>query len=251
VQECDDIIISVVIPTYNRRDFLSVAMASVLNQKWEVVDDKWELIVVDDASSDDTQLLVKRAKFAFKGHLKCIRHEINSGISKTLNDGILASRGRYICWLSDDDYWLDNKIAIQYEKMIKTDVPLSYSDYIAKDTRHNTTKICRVYPFKNREDMIKHLFYDCCINGSTIMAKREMFDKIGLFSEEEKNKWNQDLELWFRILMSFDNILHIPIPLITRTNHKDMLSIKYCGVGNEILFREVHKQCAEKGIVII
>lgn len=247
-----DIKVSVIIPTYNREAFVSQAIESVVNQNWEVVGDDWELIVVDDGSEGLTGDIINSYVEEYSDNVHYVRHEKNQGISWALNSGFKMANGKYICWLSDDDKWFPFKIKIQYPLMEENlDIPLSYSDYTAKDLRHNTIKYCKVFPFVDRESAFKRLFNDCFINGSTIMLRREVFDKIGYFSEEEENRWNQDLEFWFRILLNYEKILHIPQTLITRTNHKDMLSIKYCAVGNEVLFPKVRHMALERGINIL
>ena len=148
--------------------------------------------------------------------------------------------------------WFDSKIAIQHPMMERNpDIPLSYSDYIAKDTRHNTLKYCKVYKFQSRKAAIKRLFKDCFINGSTIMMRREVFETVGYMSELEENRWNQDLAWWFEILIAYPEILYINKPLVKRLNHAGMLSIKYCGAGNNILYPKVRKKCLEAGINLL
>ena len=83
------------------------------------------------------------------------------------------------------------------------------------------------------------------------MIRKEALEKLGYMSEEEKNRWNQDLHFWFCLLIEYPEILYIPKPLVKRTNHAAMLSQKWCGVGNDILFPEISKKCLEAGINIL
>ena len=88
--------VSVIIPTYDRSEFLRTAIASVLAQTLQ----DFEIIVVDDASADDTQEVVGNLD---DGRIRYIRHEINKGVAATRNTGVLNSKGKYIAFLDDDD----------------------------------------------------------------------------------------------------------------------------------------------------
>ena len=99
--------VSVVVPTYNRSTFLSRALDSVLAQTYT----DFELIVVDDHSSDATQLTIGR--YSNDPRVRGLRHERNMGQSNALNTGIAAARGEYVAFLDDDDVWLPPKLAMQ------------------------------------------------------------------------------------------------------------------------------------------
>jgi len=99
--------VSVVVPTYNRSAFLSRALDSVLAQTYA----DFELIVVDDHSSDATQSTID--KCANDPRVRAFRHERNMGQSRALNTGIAAARGEYVAFLDDDDAWLPTKLALQ------------------------------------------------------------------------------------------------------------------------------------------
>lgn len=253
MSKSDSVKISVIIPTYNRVNFLRLAIESVLNQKWfEIVGNSWELIIVDDCSKDNTGDIINMTINKFPNNVFGMRSDINRGIAQTLNAGFKRSKGNYVCWLSDDDRWFARKMSVQYPLMLDNpDCILSYSDYTTKDLRHSTMWLSKVYAYKNRQDAIKRLFKDCFINGSTVMIKRDIFDKIGYMSELDENKWNQDLEYWFRILLNYDNIIHIPQSLVFRTNHFGMLSLRHCGEGNDILFPKMMDECLKRGINIL
>ena len=95
--------VSVIIPTYDRSEFLRTAIASVLAQTLQ----DFEIIVVDDASADDTQEVVGNLD---DGRIRYIRHEINKGVAATRNTGVLNSKGKYIAFLDDDDKWFPEKL---------------------------------------------------------------------------------------------------------------------------------------------
>ena len=104
--------VSVVIPTYNRPEFLGAAISSVLNQTFQ----DWELLVVDDASENDTEEVVD----GFGDHrLRWFRHEKRIGGSAARNTGIVNSVGAYVAFLDDDDEWLPDKLRLQVELLRK------------------------------------------------------------------------------------------------------------------------------------
>ena len=95
--------VSVIIPTYNRADLLARAVNSVLSQTY----DDYEIIIVDDHSSDNIQDVI--SKFT-DPRIRLMRHERNKGQSASINTGIANARGEYIAFLDDDDEWLPNKL---------------------------------------------------------------------------------------------------------------------------------------------
>ena len=99
--------VSVVLPTYNRAELLPRALDSVMAQTYR----NFELIVVDDHSSDSTQRVI--ARYAGDARVRALKHEHNRGQSCALNTGIDAARGEYVAFLDDDDEWLPNKLALQ------------------------------------------------------------------------------------------------------------------------------------------
>jgi len=94
--------VSVIIPTYNRAHLVGRAIRSVLNQTYQ----DFEIIVVDDCSTDNTEEIVK----GFNDHrIRYMRHDRNRGGSAARNTGIKASQGKYIAFLDSDDEWLLKK----------------------------------------------------------------------------------------------------------------------------------------------
>ena len=98
--------VSVIIPTYNRAGCLREAVDSVLFQEFR----GFELIVVDDGSTDGTSQLLRK----YGGSIRVLRQE-NRGVSAARNAGIAASRGELIAFLDSDDIWLSGKLACQVE----------------------------------------------------------------------------------------------------------------------------------------
>jgi glycosyltransferase involved in cell wall biosynthesis len=95
--------VSVIIPTYNRAEYLGRSIQSVLNQTYQ----DFELIIVDDGSTDNTRDIV--AQFHDK-RLNYIRHETNLGVAAARNSGVRAARGIYLAFQDSDDEWLEQLI---------------------------------------------------------------------------------------------------------------------------------------------
>ena len=130
--------VSVIIPTHNRSEFLGAAIGSVLSQTFQ----DFELIVVDDASTDTTAEVV--ASFNDE-RIKFIRHGMNKGGSVARNTGILNSTGDYIAFLDDDDEWLPAKLSKQIQVLLSSppEVGCVYAGYL--DVDRSTGQILAVH----------------------------------------------------------------------------------------------------------
>lgn len=132
--------VSVILPTYNRSKTLDRAIRSVLSQTYK----DFELIVVDDGSTDNTEALIKNIILLDK-RVKYLKLQTNSDVCKARNTGILASSGKYIAFQDSDDEWLPEKLMKQVE-IIKTqpeDVGMVYCFmyYITDDSKRISHKI--------------------------------------------------------------------------------------------------------------
>lgn len=109
-------LVSVVIPTYNRADLIERSVTSALSQTYEDV----EVIVVDDASSDDTPTVLGAIA---DSRLRVVRHERNEGQCRARNRGVQEAKGRYVAFLDSDDEWLPAKIERQLARFAADDSP--------------------------------------------------------------------------------------------------------------------------------
>jgi glycosyltransferase involved in cell wall biosynthesis len=103
-------VVSVIIPTHDRRELLSLTLRSVLRQR----DVDFELLVVDDGSSDDTSELVHEVH---DPRVRLLRHEVALGVSAARNHGIEEARGRWVAFLDDDDLWSPQKLSLQMDAL--------------------------------------------------------------------------------------------------------------------------------------
>jgi len=198
-------LVSVIIPTYNRAHLLGRAIQSVLNQTYQ----DFELIIVDDASSDNTEEVVKSFH---DDRIKYIRHDENKGAGAARNTGIKAARGEYIAFQDDDDKWLPNKL----EKQVKVledsppEIGVVYTDFQRFDKKsENKPKMVKVMRISG--DIHGALLEDNFIGTPTVLVKKQCFEKVGMFDEELPQL--EDWELWIRI-SKYYHFRYIKEPLV-------------------------------------
>jgi len=181
--------VSVIIPTYNREEFILRALNSVLKQTFT----DYEIIIIDDGSQDDTKQIL--SPYTFMGNIKYFYQE-NSGISSARNRGIKESKGEYIAFLDSDDTWVPEKLALQVALMDQNrNLGLVFCKMNRKD---ENGRFCGTKPDKFTGTTFKELITNWGdIPTSTVLMRRECIDKVGLFDESLETM--EDFELWLRI----------------------------------------------------
>ncbi|MEM9276814.1 MAG: glycosyltransferase family 2 protein, partial [Cyanobacteria bacterium P01_F01_bin.143] len=106
-------LVSVIVPTYNRSDLLSRAIASIVAQSYP----HWEVIVVDDASQEDIAQAVEQID---DQRIRYVRHAVNLGGSEARNTGIRKAQGEFVAFIDSDDVWLPQKLQRQLEALEST-----------------------------------------------------------------------------------------------------------------------------------
>jgi len=213
-----DPVVTVILPTYNRAGFLRESIQSVLSQTFT----DFELIVVDDGSTDDTKEVVQ--KFPEVRYTPC---PVNRGVSKARNLGIGLARGRYICFLDSDDVWVENKLAVQIAWMeAQPACQVCYTDeiWIRKGVRVNPMNKHR----KVSGDIFSHCLPLCVVSPSSVLMRASLFLEVGVF--DEALAVCEDYDLWLRISLKYPVHLIDEKLLIKRGGHEDQLSAKYWGM---------------------
>jgi glycosyltransferase involved in cell wall biosynthesis len=182
-------LISVVIPTYNRANVIGAAIQSVMRQTYQ----NHEIIVVDDASSDDTESVVK--SFSDR-KIIYVKHQQNSGAPSARNTGIEKARGACIAFLDSDDEWLSEKLEKQMEVFERSpQIGLVYTGF---DVVLERGKVLRSFLKPDRGRVFERLLSENFIGTtSSAMAKRELLQKIGGFDPLLKSC--QDWDLYLRL----------------------------------------------------
>jgi glycosyltransferase involved in cell wall biosynthesis len=211
--------VSVIIPTYNRAACLKLALASVLNQTYQ----SFEIIVVDDASTDGTPGVVRGLADA---RITYVRHEVNRGKvgagAAARNSGIARARGTYIAFLDDDDEWLPEKLARQVAVLEASprSVGAVYTGFVKIDQATGQI-VERIIPTR-RGTISRDLIAENCVGTpSTVLVRNECFQKVGLF--DESMAFGEDYDMWIRIASEFE-FDYIDEPLVRYAVHDVQLS---------------------------
>lgn len=167
-------IVSVVIPTYNRYGVLANSIESVLAQTYK----DFELIVVDDGSTDDTSDLMK--KYLVDERVRYIQLEKNAGVSNARNVGVENARGEWIAFQDSDDCWRPDKLRIQMEYIAQH--PNCGMVYSAFGYHMPDEEEIRKIPNGNHSgDLMSNLLICNRIGAPTIVVKKELFISLGGF----------------------------------------------------------------------
>jgi len=211
--------ISVIIPTFNRREMLKRAVDSVLEQTFE----DWELIVVDDGSTDGSGEMLGQLP---DGRIRCVRQP-HQGVSAARNHGIRLARHPWICFLDSDDYWLPSKLQRQMETLGEhPSYRAVFTDeiWIRRGRRVNPRKTHRKYGGW----IYRHCLPRCIISPSSILIHRDLIDREAPF--DEAFPACEDYDLWLR-LTARHPVFFLEEQLIVKTGgHSDQLSRSVWGL---------------------
>jgi glycosyltransferase involved in cell wall biosynthesis len=197
-------LISVVMTTYQHEKYIAEAIQSILDQTFE----NFELIIVNDGSTDRTDEIIRD----FHDDRILYIYQENQGPSAATNNGIIASRSKYIALMSGDDACYPQRLAIQYQYLNNTDrkIVFSWVDLIDDDSNvfvdEEFTNNFFNHPHKNRSEVLNHFFlkgnYLCAI---TALVEKEILISCGLFNLASIQL--QDFDMWIGIVAKYD--LHI------------------------------------------
>lgn len=185
-------------PTYNRRDLLERAVNTVLEQTWNSL----EIIIVDDASDDDTPKLLEELTGSYN-NIRAIRNETSKGAAVSRNIAIQNANGEYITGLDDDDYWRPTRIERLMEEFEEGFSAVCSYDRMVMNEREAVWR---------KPTMITHddlLYYNQV--GNQVLTKKEYLDEIGGYDEELPSA--QDYDLWIRLARQFGPIRTVTQPL--------------------------------------
>jgi glycosyltransferase involved in cell wall biosynthesis len=204
--------VSVILPTFNRARMVGQAIDSVLAQTYP----HFELIVVDDGSTDDTPAMLR----GYGDRIRVVRRD-NGGVSAARNSGIRASGGELIALLDSDDYWLPEKLAHQvdvFNRHPETTIGQTEEIWVRNGVRVNP----RQRHLKKAGMIFEDSLPLCLISPSAVMLRRTLLDAAGGF--DESLPACEDYDLWLRI--TWNHPVHlIPKALVVkRGGHADQLS---------------------------
>jgi glycosyltransferase involved in cell wall biosynthesis len=181
---------SVVIPAYNAAWCVGKAVDSVLAQRGC----DFEVIVVDDGSTDDTAAVLAR----FGDAIRVVRQR-NQGLSAARNAGIRAARGEFVAFLDADDWWLPGKLAPQLA-LLRGRPEVGFCSCAAR-VEDPEGRLLNLWPAPRWQGpFLVHLFgsaADVAGSGSAVVARRTLFDRVGGFDESLRSL--EDIDMWMRL----------------------------------------------------
>lgn len=187
IKETPRIDVSVVMPLYNSEVFVENSIRSVVRQSFQ----NWELIIVDDASTDNSVNIVKSLA-SQERRIKLIELPTNSGAAVCRNLAIKQARGRYIAFLDSDDLWFTQKLDVQLTFMKSSSCPFVFSSYDKIDESGNRIG----YVGAPEKVCYAELLKMCSIGCLTAMYDTNIFGKVYMPDIRKR----QDLGLWLALL---------------------------------------------------
>ncbi|MCC9137341.1 glycosyltransferase family 2 protein [Pontibacter silvestris] len=214
-------LVSVIMPAYNAGKYIAESIKSVVLQTYV----NWELIVIDDGSTDNTASLVK-GFVRSDCRIKYLYQE-NGKQGKARNTGISAAKGKYIAFIDSDDLWLSEKLEIQIKCFSKSEADLIFSDtyifrneFLIENTKVLQTKNGVYYGEEGAIAFIKRNR----IPTLTAICKKKVIDKVGGFTEKKNIQNAEDYHLWLKILLHGYKIEGIDYVLAAYRDRSDSVS---------------------------
>lgn len=210
-------LVSVIIPAYNRLHLIEPAIKSVLEQTYR----KYEIIVVDDASTDGTSTWIAE----HYPQIRLISLQKNSGAAEARNIGIKSARGEFIAFLDSDDYW-DSHYLTAMTQVLEAYPGASFAFSNHREIlRDGSLKQCVYKHSKKYSDLVHRSLADVFIyTMSAVVARKQALDDCGLLDSRLSS--SHDRELYIR-LMQVGEMLHVEDFLVTRVMHDQNISSDY------------------------
>lgn len=224
-------LVSIVLPTYNGSRYLDQAIQSILNQTYQ----NWELIIVDDGSTDETPSIISRYTM-LDPRVRSIRHPTNRRLPAALNTGFAHAKGKYLTWTSDDNYYRPNAIATMVVFLENhPEVDIVYADWTIIDENGNVIGYRKVGHFTE-------LVHRNCI-GPCFLYRREVQEKVGNYSEQFFLA--EDYDFWLRAATHSFQFCPLHVNLYCYRIHNKSLSKSKREnieqVRDRVLFHNVYK----------
>ena len=181
-------------PVHNGERFVGDAIASVQSQDFQL----WELLVIDDGSSDRTKAIVEQAQLA-DPRIRYAKNDENLGIQKTLNKGIAMARGQYIARIDYDDRWIEHdKLSRQVGFLdAHDDYALVGTGMVVVDEQGN--ELSRVLNPETDQAIRSRILGKNCFTHSSVLFRTDAVKVLGGYSESSDVRHMEDYELWLRM----------------------------------------------------
>ena len=171
-------LVSIIMPSYNTASFIAESIQSVQAQSYE----NWELLIVDDCSTDHTDEVVK--PYLADKRINYLKNKKNSGAAASRNRALREAKGKWIAFLDSDDLWMPNKLSKQVKFMEEHCYQFSYTNYSEIDSQNRRSGVTVTGP--NR--ITKHGMFNYCWPGClTVMYDSEAVGLLQI-ADIQKNK---------------------------------------------------------------
>ena len=184
-------LVSIIMPSYNTAAFIAESIQSVLSQNYK----DWELLIVDDCSTDNTDEVIK--PYLDDSRIKYLKNEKNSGAAVSRNKALREAKGKWIAFLDSDDLWMPDKLEKQIKFMEEKDYHFSYSNYSEIDSEGKRNGVTVTGPKKITKTGMFNYCWPGCL---TIMYDAE---KVGLIQIADIKK-NNDYAMWLKVCRKAD-----------------------------------------------
>jgi len=224
-------IVSVVIPTYNHARYLDQALQSVFDQTYT----NWEIIVVDNHSTDNTTEIVNKYSSLSLTYLKLNNNGI---IAASRNAALSKARGEWVAFLDSDDRWMKDKLQVCIES-VSQETDFIYHDLKidTNSSRYNARKTLKSWKLK------VPILLDLLVNGnaianSSVVVRKKFLHEIGGLNEEPELVASEDYNAWLRIALLTDKFTYIERILGYYLIHDDAVSKKDMSISSRVAVNE-------------
>lgn len=183
-------LVSIIMPSYNTGRFIAETIRSVLDQTYE----NWELIIVDDCSTDDTDMMVSQFH---DNRIRYLKNEYNSGAAESRNYALREAKGKWIAFLDSDDLWIPEKLEKQIAFMEAKGCAFSYTNYCLIDEDSSCLGVQVTGPKRIKK---AGMFAYCWPGCLTVMYDAH---RVGLVQIEDIKK-NNDYAMWLKVIRKTD-----------------------------------------------
>lgn len=205
---------SIVMPVYNRRSLVGIAIESVIKQKFQ----DWELIVIDDGSTDDSVEVIK----GFKDPRVKYFYQVNQERSRARNNGIAKSSGEFICFLDSDDYYLEDHLLRLHDFIEEKEFKIGLYATGANVIRDDKTEIKLPLYEDTSLHPVKQIFYNK-LDMNTTCTHHSILEKIQF---NPTIRIGEDTHLWLRIVMEHP-FYQVPYYTTVTVNHETSGMVAY------------------------
>ena len=183
-------LVSIIMPSYNTAPYIEETIQSVLNQTYT----NWEMIIVDDCSTDNTDEVLSRIS---DSRIRIFKNDRNSGAAVSRNRALCEAKGQWIAFLDSDDLWMPEKLEKQISFMEKNGYSFSYTNYEEIDVYGNKTGVSVTGPKKITKTGMFNYCWPGCL---TVMYNAEQIGKIQIADIKKNN----DYAMWLKICKKAD-----------------------------------------------